>query len=1118
MRQGHNAVMDDAHPHDDRLADEATRLAAHLLTRANVLRTRAERARQRQVEAMVADPASRDFMIELTDEVLRIEDPQAAARRFARLLAERGTPRFAGPLDGLMLRAAGPAGRVLPGILVDQLHRRVRRELSSVVLDADPKALAAEIGRRRGQGFQINVNPLGEAVLGDGEAEARLRQALDLLGRPDVEYVSVKASAVCANLDVLDLDGSVERIAAAFSRLCRAALGRDRTPFVNLDMEEYADLWPTVHGFTTALDDPELAGFGAGIVVQAYLPDSLAAFDTVAGWARSRVAAGGTGVKVRLVKGANLAMETVDAELHGWSPAPFAAKPEVDANYKRLLQAALSPELDGAVRVGVASHNLFDVAWALTLAAETGALDRVDVEMLHGMADAEAQAVVEHLGSGSTSRRHRVVLYTPVVAAADFGAATAYLVRRFDENTAPQNFLTHLPGLHTTSPAWLDQEDRFLASVAARHAAPAPSRRQVEAEPDLSGGFANQPDADPTRPEVRERHLGATAGFTFPAVVLPRVAGHDVRSGAGVQTAVDPSTGKPAYEWVNLGVDDVEMAVETALDASVAWAARTPQQRLEVLDRVAETMQEDRFETVATMCFDAGKTFHEADPEVSEAVDFARFYARCGLELGGDFEPHRLVVVAAPWNFPYAIPAGGVLAALAAGSSVVLKPAPETILVARRLAEQCWAAGVPDGVLQLALTDDDEAGHRLITHPQVGAVVLTGSSATAKLFRRWRPELPLHAETSGKNAIVVTAAADLDDAIRDVVRSAFGHAGQKCSAASLVLVEGAVLDRTRFLDRLADAVRSLRVGAGYDPRTQMGPLVREPEQDLLRALTRLGSGESWLVEPQRMNGNPLAWTPGVKVGVSPGSHFHLTECFGPVLGVIRVEGLDEALQVQNAIPYGLTAGLFSLDTGEIEHWLEFVEAGNLYVNRHITGAIVRRQPFGGWKQSSVGPGIKAGGPFYVGSLGRWNSLPGKDFAEQVEQLWLVWSTGQDPSALSAEANLLRLRALPAVLLRVEPDVPAEHLVLAQTLARRIGVDLQLSQDEPVAAFLNRADTGFDRVRVLGTPSDALLTGAAEAGIDLDLRPITGNPVQELLCWTREQAISQTLHRHGNLRD
>jgi RHH-type proline utilization regulon transcriptional repressor/proline dehydrogenase/delta 1-pyrroline-5-carboxylate dehydrogenase len=307
---------------------------------------------------------------------------------------------------------------------------------------------------------------------------------------------------------------------------------------------------------------------------------------------------------------------------------------------------------------------------------------------------------------------------------------------------------------------------------------------------------------------------------------------------------------------------------------------------------------------------------------------------------------------------------------LMAGNAVILKPAPEVRRTAWHLADQCWRAGVPGDVLQYVACPDDEVGRQLITDPDVGTVVLTGAHETALRFLEWKPSMRLLAETSGKNAIVVTASADLDAAIRDVVRSAFGHAGQKCSAASLLIVVAPLAGDPSFLARLAGAVRTLRVGEPADPATTMGPLIAPPGPTLRRGLTVLDPGEHWLREPRRLDAAGRMWSPGVRVGVAPGSWFHVTECFGPVLGVMVADDLDEAIELQNGTPFGLTGGIHSLDRREVARWLRNVDVGNAYVNRHITGAVVRRQPFGGWKRSSVGGGPKAGGPNYVAAFTR----------------------------------------------------------------------------------------------------------------------------------------------------
>jgi RHH-type proline utilization regulon transcriptional repressor/proline dehydrogenase/delta 1-pyrroline-5-carboxylate dehydrogenase len=599
--------------------------------------------------------------------------------------------------------------------------------------------------------------------------------------------------------------------------------------------------------------------------------------------------------------------------------------------------------------------------------------------------------------------------------------------------------------------------------------------------------------------------------------------------------------------------DDVDAVGEMVATAAAAVDGHPVETRIDWLHSMAATMRAARFDTLAVMAEETGKTTLEGDREVSEAIDFCTYYADQASRLGElgaegfEIRGRGVVAVIGPWNFPYAIPAGGIAAALVAGNGVVLKPAPEAVGVGTLLAEQFWAAGVPRDVLQLLVCDDGPVGQALVVDPRVDTVVLTGSFATAAMFRDWRPSLRLLAETSGKNALVVTAAADVDEAIADLVRSAFGHAGQKCSAASLAIVEASVHDSDDFLPRLRDAVRSLRVGPASDDATMMGPVIAPPVGALQRALTVLDDGEAWLVEPRLLDTDgDLAgrlWSPGVRTGVEPGSWFHRTECFGPVLGVMRVDDLDHAIAVQNDSDFGLTGGLHSLDDAEIARWLERVEVGNAYVNRGITGAIVRRQPFGGWKQSSVGGGSKAGGPGYVlqfasitdrrpVSAGAASAQPDgtgdatAHAAASYRRAWAdVFSAEHDPSQLRSESNILRYLPLRTVLLRyaaVGAVTSAMDLALVRAAATVAGVSLIESEvgvesDEALIERLrSRADV--DRVRLLAPMSDAARRRCHEANVAIDESPPVSDGFVELYRWVREQSVSRSKHRHGRLTD
>jgi RHH-type proline utilization regulon transcriptional repressor/proline dehydrogenase/delta 1-pyrroline-5-carboxylate dehydrogenase len=1108
---------------DDELVERAEAFARSISVLAAQSSTLADRIRQRRIARLLDDPASRAFLLGLTDEVVRIPDRRRAATRLRDIVEAQPLPAVAGPVDRLLLRAGARLAPLLPGVVMPLTMVRLRRAFAGIVLPAEPTPFARHARRRHAQGIRLNLNVLGEAVLGEDEARRREKSIRQQLSFAHVDYVSVKISALCAQLDVAAFEHSVDRIVARLDPLLRTVAQHEPAKFVNLDMEEFHDLELTVAAFTRSLSPPPLDRLDAGIVLQAYLPDSHAALEELCAWARTRHRRAGGTIKVRVVKGANLAMEKVESELRGWPQAPFRTKAEVDASYKRLLDVALQPENADAVRVGVASHNLFDIGWALARREQLDDPRRIEIEMLEGMANPQALATAQVAGG--------LLLYAPVVHRDDFASAVAYLVRRLDENTAPENFLRHLFVLEPGNAQWEVERQRFRTAVRDRHHLDTRSRRgsPLRLLTTDVGSFENEPDTDFAVRSQREAIAGSFHAFVVPHTSVPAVIdGQEIVTPA-TGAARDPSEPDvPLYTYVEATAADVDAAVEVSRRGALAWGARSGAERREVLRAVAAVMRAERATTIATMAHDAGRTMREADAEVSEAIDFARYYGESAADLDRmvatrdlRFTPRGVVVVASPWNFPYSIPAGGVLAALAAGNAVILKPAPESVLTAHVLATQCWQAGVPADVLQFVPTADDDVGRSLITHDGVAAVILTGSLETARMFLEWKPTLTLHAETSGKNAIVITAAADIDDALRDLIRSAFGHSGQKCSAASLAIVEAPLYDSPSFRLRLADCVRTLRVGPAWDPATQVGPLIRPPSGPLARALTRLDEGETWLVEPQQ-RGTEQLWSPGVKLGVRRGSFFHRTECFGPVLGVMRADDLDHALALQNDVAFGLTGGIFSLDPGEVDRWIDGVAVGNAYVNRGITGAMVRRQPFGGWKGSSIGPGAKAGGPNYVGSLGQWRHAANADVASvegAAAREWSVSAVGIDPTGLRAEQNLFRLRRIAGtIVVRVAADVSDTDVAIAQSVAAVVGGAVEWSSsDETDEVFVARmAATAPSKVRLLGTHADGVLRALHRAGIWVDTTPVVADGSLELLRWTREQSVSRTMHRHGNV--
>jgi RHH-type proline utilization regulon transcriptional repressor/proline dehydrogenase/delta 1-pyrroline-5-carboxylate dehydrogenase len=467
------------------------------------------------------------------------------------------------------------------------------------------------------------------------------------------------------------------------------------------------------------------------------------------------------------------------------------------------------------------------------------------------------------------------------------------------------------------------------------------------------------------------------------------------------------------------------------------------------------------------------------------------------------------------------------------------------------LAEALWEGGVPREVLQLVQLSERDLGTQLISDPAVDRVILTGGYETAQLFRSFRPDLSLLAETSGKNAIIVTPSADLDLAVKDVVSSAFGHAGQKCSAASLVILVGSVADSARFTNQLRDAVASLKVGYSSDAATQMGPLIEPANGKLLDALTTLGDGEAWMLEPCKLDRDGQLWSPGVRTGVRRGSAFHQTEYFGPVLGVMSAPTLGEAIAMQNETDFGLTAGIHSLDTAELALWLDTVQAGNLYVNRGITGAIVQRQPFGGWKKSSVGAGTKAGGPNYLVGLGSWvpahhsaageaiihagvkgllttdDSLSGA-FGSDAAAWNNTFGRAEDISALAAERNVFRYLPVPVVIRLSEGVLVSEllrvvgagllagsPLTVSSAVASDALADLQIVVEDDAAWLARVPSLATNRIRLIGGDPAALAAAiGGRPDVAIYSGPVTPAGRIELLPFLREQAVSITAHRFG----
>lgn len=1094
-------------------------------------------ASSKRLAGLLQDPNGLEFAVGFVDGVIRPEDKAVAARNFKAL--RKITPKFLPFGLRFLIFVGSLVAPLFPFIVIPIARRALRSMVAHLVIDASVGKLGSSLRRIAKSGARLNINLLGEAVLGEQEAKRRLIKTAELLTRKDVDYVSIKVSSTVAPHSKWAFNENVEHVVERLTPLYELALRDGARKFINLDMEEYHDLDLTIAVFKKILGDPRFKNLEAGIVLQAYLPDALRAMIDLQQWAALRVLDGGAPIKVRVVKGANLPMERVDAELHGWPLATVSSKAEADANYKRVLNYALTAERVQHVKIGVAGHNLFDLAYAWLLAGQRGAQDGMDIEMLLGMAQSQSKAVQATIG--------RLVLYTPVVHPQEFDVAIAYLIRRLEEGAAKENFLSSAFELDNKDFFELERS-RFIESLSlVGESTPIPNRLQ-DRHNDLAVapamGFENAPDTDPA--------IAANRSWGYE--IIAKAA----KSSLGLD-AVSRDTVSSAAE-----LDEI---ISKAANAGTAWGRKHPLERAAAIHKAGVLLERNRAKLIEVAMAEAGKTLDQADTEISEAVDFAHYYAERCKELaeldGANAEPYSLTLVTPPWNFPIAIPAGGVLAALAAGSAVILKPAGQAARCGAVLADVLREA-FDEQVLFSVQISEAELGRELITHPLIDQVILTGGFETAKLFRSFKPDLRLCAETSGKNAIIVTPSADLDLAAKDIAYSAFGHAGQKCSAASIAILVGSVAKSKRFRRQLLDAVSSMTVDHPSNPAAQIGPLISVPEQKLRNGLTELDRGEKWLLQPRQLDDSGKLWSPGIRDHVMPGSPSHKIEYFGPVLAIMAAPTLGAAIALQNAVDYGLTSGIHSLSGEEISTWLESVEAGNLYVNRGITGAIVQRQPFGGWKRSAIGPTAKAGGPNYLLTLSKFSTaeaeheeqitnrsvegalaLAAESSLSDLELAALLraaqsdqqalrekFSKAQDLSALAVERNVLRyLKAGTALRISESADNFSQWRSVMTLLAlgtgelsafdlpkrlrkivEKVGIRVKIESDE---SWLGRLQAPA-RWRYVGQRLEIRADSPlANCEITLYDNGVTESGVIELLPYFKEQAVSMTAHRFGN---
>jgi RHH-type proline utilization regulon transcriptional repressor/proline dehydrogenase/delta 1-pyrroline-5-carboxylate dehydrogenase len=885
------------------------------------------------------------------------------------------------------LKAGLAASSLAPALVAAPVKASVAALAAQFVAGETPDDLVQQLRRNAQLGIATTIDLLGETVVSDAEADAFLQRNLDLLdtvaralagdtapGFSDLGpagplprlNLSLKISALAPELP----PAAPERSLVALKKRLRPILRRaaELGAFVNFDMESHRWKDLTLALFKSAVEEYTAnqppAGPVLGIALQAYRRDSEHDLRDLIAWARKH----SRPVGVRLVKGAYWDHETILAAQRGWPSPVWSRKAETDANFEKL--STLLLENSDAVAPAFATHNVRSCAHAIAQAARLNVNPRAcEFQALFGMADDLKRALIAH--------GHRVREYCAIGALLP---GMAYLVRRRLENTSNESFLRHrAPGDANRDELLRHPLDRpgSVSSVSSTHAAAADD-------------FRNTATTDFTLVANRERQRAALhawstrLGKRHPLVI----AGREIADREFIASVNPAHPEQVVGYWARASVADADAAIAAARIAFPAWRATPVRERAAMLERAADLIASRRFELNALEILEAGKPWGEADADVSEAIDFCRFYAHKmrrldtpeitarvpGEECVRTFTPRGVGVAIAPWNFPLAILTGLTVAPLVAGNCVIMKPAEQTTVIAAVLMEILREAGASPGVLHFVPGFGEDVGAHLAAHPHVDFVAFTGSRAVGlKVRAAGGRTLPSQenlkhviCEMGGKNALVIDDDADLDEAIPAALQSAFGYSGQKCSALSRLIVLDGIHDE--FVSRFTAACASVPIGDPADPGTVVGPVIDAEAQRKILDLIEHGMGEARLgfrarVAPELLATGGYYVPPTVFVGVTPDAVIAREEIFGPVVSVLRARDLDEAFALANGVDYALTGGIFSRSPHALARARRELLVGNLYLNRGITGALVGRHPFGGFRHS--GGGTQAGGRGYL---------------------------------------------------------------------------------------------------------------------------------------------------------
>ncbi|MBN2212286.1 MAG: L-glutamate gamma-semialdehyde dehydrogenase [Sedimentisphaerales bacterium] len=884
-------------------------------------------------------------------------------------------------------KTSGLGGKLGMKVLGGTIRRNLERMALQFIIGGSVDETVVNLRKLRDKGnFAFTLDILGEATISEAEADEYVDNYMKLLdglaaaqgdwrplgesnngldwGSAPKVNISIKPSALYSQADPANFEGTVGAILERLTPIYRKVVDMGGFLCVDTEMRDFKEIimevYKRLRGRNEFADYPHL-----GLAMQVYLKSAAADTDAMIAWARGKKLP----ISIRLVKGAYWDYEVIHARQSGFDIPVWTIKAQSDMAFEESAEKFLTNH--EYCHFACASHNVRSVAKVMELVKAHNVPDsRYEFQALYGMAEPFRKALLK--------MTPQVRLYCPQ---GELLPGMAYLIRRLLENTSNESFLR-------LTFAEEEQMERLLedpVKTLAREEPSAHEQARGHAE-EIAGRFTNEPFADCAEAKVRRAFVGEITrvrgqlGKTYPLVI----------NGKAVTTKEQIDSVNPANpdeiigKVCQAGTEHVDAAIDAAEKAFTNWRDRPAEERAAYLEKAAGVLQRRIFEISAWQVLEEGKQWRQAYNDVGEAIDFLNYYAHEMRRLGkgrkmgrapGElneyfYQPKGLTAVIAPWNFPLAIACGMVSAAIVTGNCVLFKPSNQSPVMGHILMQAFEEVGLPKGVLNYVPGRGSVMGDYLIDHPKIAVIAFTGSMEVGLRIIERAGKTPANqamvkrvvCEMGGKNAIIVDDDADLDQAVPGIIDSAFTYQGQKCSACSRVIVLDTIYDR--FRARLFEAAKSVKIGPAEDPANRMGPVIDAAAQENINNYIQIALREGSLIYQSEIpSGNGYYVPMTIVEGITPEHRLAQEEVFGPVLAVMKVSDFDQALEWANSTRFALTGAVYSRSPEHLQKARERFRVGNLYLNRGSTGAMVERQPFGGFKMSGVGS--KAGGPDYL---------------------------------------------------------------------------------------------------------------------------------------------------------